>query len=608
MNRLCVLLLFLVLSSSVFAEEIKLEEVVVTAMRIEEPLEETTSSVTVIRSEDIEKKGIDFLADALRSVPELNLVQNGGAGKVASVLLRGGSSSHVLVMIDGIKVNSPTAGSYDFSSINVEDIERIEIVKGPQSTFYGSEAMAGVINIITKRGSARPEITTSFEAGSYGTYKPVLTVAGSYKKMDYRLTGSYFNTEGISAAKAGTERDGYTNTSISGKIGLSPTEKIDLEFVGKYAYNRSDLDGFDFFAGKAVDDTNFIQRRNHSILSGKGTFYLSRLWEQVIIISRVAEILKFSDPDDTFNNAEVITEIDTLDWQNNFQISEKFVVTAGAEYKMEKGENTGNFERSLDNKALYLNNKLKLFDETVVLNAGLRYDDLEISGAKTTFRIGAIYYIKPIALSIRGTYGTGFRAPALNELFFPFYGNPDLKPEETTSWEAGLEKTFLQDRVSLSFTYFEQNYKNLIDTHPLTFTAVNISKAEIKGVESGTSFKFSDALLIRALYTYLDTEDKKTGRRLPLRPQDKFNFSADISVKDWSFSANYIFVGKRFDSSVDRDLSSYSVINISGKYNISKRISLFARIDNLLDEEYEESGSYETPGFSLFGGVKVTIL
>ncbi|MEW6570143.1 MAG: TonB-dependent receptor [Nitrospirota bacterium] len=608
MNNLCMLLVFLFLSSSAFAEEIRLEEVVVTAARLEEPLEETTSSVTIIRSEDIEKKGIDFLTDALREVPELNLVQNGGSGKVATVLLRGGSSSHTLVMVDGIKVNSPATGSFDFSGVSVDDVERIEIVKGPQSTFYGSEAMVGVINIITKRGRDKPEAIASFAAGSYGTYKPATTIMGNYKKLDYRLTGSYFHTEGISAAKAGTERDGYNNTSVSGKIGFRPTEKIDLEFVGKYVYDRSELDGFDFFARRAVDDPNFIQRRNHSILSGKGRFYLSEAWEQVINISRVTEILKFSDPDDTFNNAEMMTEVDTLDWQNNLQISENFIVTAGAEYKKEKGENTGNFERFLDNKALYLNNKLKLFDETMVLNAGLRYDDLEISGSKTTFRIGAIYYIKPAALNIKGTYGTGFRAPALNELFFPFYGNPDLKPEETISWEAGLEKALFQDRVSLSFTYFEQRYKNLIETNPLTFTAANISRAEVKGVEAGASFKLSDALLVRTLYTYLDTEDRRTGRRLPLRPQDKFDFSVDISLNDWSFYASYIFVGQRFDSSVDRNLSSYSVIDVSGNYKISKKISLFARIDNLLDEEYEESGSFGTPGFSVFGGVKVTIL
>lgn len=602
-----ILLSFLIISSAWAEEKVKLNEVVVTAARIQESIEETTSDVIVIRDDEIKKINVQFIPDVLRKVPDLNLVQNGGTGKAASVLLRGGSSTHTLIMIDGVKVNNTATGSFDFSGIKVDDIERIEIVKGPQSTIYGSEAMAGVINIITKKGQDKPKTDLSFEAGSYGTYNPALTVSGTIKAVDYRLSTNYFSTDGISAAKNGAERDRYRNASISGKFGIKPSEKLEIEITGKYSYDRTELDGFNFFAGKAVDDLNFVQRGNHSMLSGKAKLYLSTICEQIFTLSHVGDSLQFRDPDTDFNNANMVTAIDSINWQNNFYISDHYTVTAGAEYRKESGENKGNFDKSLDNSALYLNNKLKLLQETVIFNAGLRYDDYETFGNRTTYRIGVLYNIKPASLILKSSYGTGFRAPALNELFFPFYGNKNLKPEETTSWEIGLEKGIVKDRVSVSLTYFSQNYENLIETDPLTFTAANIAKAEIKGLEANTVLKVSDNLNIKAGYAYLDTKDKTTEQRLSLRPKDKLSVSAEFSAKDISVVADYIFVGQRYDSSVKRDISSYSLVNLSSNYAIKKWLTIFARINNLFDADYEEAGSYGTPGFSVYGGMKVSL-
>jgi vitamin B12 transporter len=603
---LTLICLFLITPSASAEEEIKLDEIVVTATRMEEPVGETTSGVTLITREDIQKMNVEFVPDVFRKLPELHVIQNGRTGKVASVLLRGGSSSHTLVMIDGIRVNSTTTGSFDFSGITVADIERIEIVKGPQSTIYGSEAMAGVINIITKKGEDTPKADLSFEAGSNGTYNPTLTVSGMYKTLDYRLTGNYFSTDGISAARNGTEKDGYRNASVSGKFGIKPSEKVAIEITGKYFYDRSELDGFDFFAGKAVDDLNFVQRGNHSMLSGKGKLYLSNIWEQIITLSHVSEVLTFRDPDTDFNNFDIVTAIDSIDWQHNFYISDNYTLTAGADYRKESGENQGNFDKSLDNSALYLNNKLKLFQETLIFNAGLRYDDYETFGNRTTYRIGVLYNIKPASLILKSSYGTGFRAPALNELFFPFYGNKNLKSEETTSWEIGLEKGIVKDRVSVSLTYFSQNYENLIDWDPHTFTAANIAKAKVQGLEASLLIEVNDHVNIKTGYTYLDTEDRQTGKQLPLRPQDKLNLAVDVSIKDFTVLADYTFVGERFDSRVKRTLSSYSIVNMSSSFRVSKGITLFARGENLFDENYEEIGSYGTPGFSIYGGMRVS--
>jgi vitamin B12 transporter len=510
-------------------------------------------------------------------------------------------------MIDGIRVNSTTTGSFDFSGITVADIERIEIVKGPQSTIYGSEAMAGVINIITKKGEDTPKADVSFEAGSFGTYNPSLTVSGMYKTLDYRLTGNYFSTDGISAARNGTERDGYRNASVSGKFGIKPLEKVEMEFTGRYSYDRSELDGFEFFGSKAVDDPNFVQREHHALLSCKGMLRLSDMWDQTISVSLVRDSLKFRDPDTAFNNTEVETAIRTVDWQHDFSPAEYYSVAAGFEYREEKGDNPGNFDDSLDNYALYLNNKLKLLREALIVTAGARYDDLDISGTKTTFRLGAVYNLPRAGVSVRAGYGTGFRAPSLNELFFPFYGNPNLKPEETTSWEVGIAKDLFKDKVHLSITYFDQEYENLIWTDPKTFTAANIKDARVKGLEASVFAEVNDLIKIKTGYTYLDTEDRETGKQLPLRPQDKLNITVDVSIKDFTVVAYYTFVGERFDPAVKRTLLSYSLVNISSSYRVSKGLTLFARGENLFDEHYEEIGTFGTPGFSIYGGIRVSL-
>jgi len=598
--------LFLITPSASAQEDVKLDEIVVTAARIEEPVGETTGGVTLIEGEDIQKMNVDFVPDVFRKIPELHVIQNGGAGKVTSVLLRGGSSSHTLVMIDGIRVNSTTTGSFDFSGINVDDIERIEIVKGPQSTVYGSDAMAGVINIITQKGEGTPTAGTSLEAGSFGTYNPSLAVSGMYKILDYRLTGNYFSTDGISAAKNGTERDGYRNASVSGKFGIKPTENVEIEITGKYFYDRSELDGFDFFGRKAVDDLNFVQHGHHALLSGKGMLRLSDMWGQTISVSRARDSLTFRDPDTAFNNTEMVTTINTIDWQHVFSPAEYYSIVAGLEYREEKGENPG-FDESLDNYALYLSNKLKLFRKSLVVTAGARYDDRDTSGTKATYRFGAVYTVPLLGASIRASYGTGFRAPALNELFFPFYGNRNLKPEETTSWEIGISKDLFENRVHLSITYFDQEYENLITTNPMTFTAANVEEATVKGLEASLLLAVNDHVSIKTGYTYLDTEDRQTGKQLPLRPQDKLNLAVDVSIKDFTVIADYTFVGERFDSSVKRTLSSYSIVTMSSSYKASKELTLFARIENLLDEDYEETGSFGTPGFSFYGGIRVSL-
>lgn len=611
MYRLWIVLILVFGASAVFAgdDPIKVKEVVVSATKIEEAVEETTSSVLLIPQEKIEAKGKAFIIDVLKDVPEINVVQNGGAGKLSTVILRGGSSTHTLVMVDGIKMKSTTTGYFDFANIMAYDIERIEIVKGAQSTIYGSEAMAGVINIITKKGEGALKIEGAYERGAYNTYSPSVTLSGGNDKADFRLTASRYKTDGISAAKTGTEADGYENNSLSARIGIRPAEKFELELSYSYSDDRSELDAF------GVDDLNYLQFGRHYVTSGRGKLYLADVWEQVFTLSRVKDYLKYTDPDNASRNADIITALDTIDWQNNFYLTDAYVLTLGLEYREEEGENIGVFDRTVNNSAVYCNNKLKLLSDSLVLNAGMRYDDHETSGYKITYRVGGVYNINTAGLKLKGSYGTGFRAPTLNDLYYqdPWSsGNPNLKPEKSRSWEVGVEKEIVKERATVSLTYFNQKYKDLIEwieTPPGSWQYMpqNIAESVVQGIEAGAVVKINGSLTASSFYSYTDSEDKGTGRRLQRRPLDKLNVALDYSEGLASVTVNYTYVSKVYESVRVGNLPSYILVDLSGSYKINNNLKIFGRIENMFDQHYEVADGYGTPGASVFTGVKWSI-
>lgn len=602
LSFLTVLSLFLSIIPA-FSQEM-LEEIVVTASRIEEPLEEVSSSVTVITSDDIKKMNVKDITDVLRTVPEVNLVQNGGPGKEASIILRGGDSRHVLVLIDGVKVNSPTTSSFDFSGILLEDIERIEIIKGPQSTIYGSEAMAGIVNIITKRPK-RSGLELSFEGGSYGTYSPSFSVYSGSERHSLRLTGSYLKTDGISAAKSGDERDGYEDATLSGSFTVKPADWIELELLSRYWHDRTELDGFDLMTYRAADDINYIQRGDHllSFLSVK-TYPYER-WQQILRLSRHEDKIAGSDPDTLFNNYMIKTEKNEIDWQHNIFFGD-YTITAGIEYRKEDAINQGSFDKSRESYAYYLHNRINLLKD-LIFNAGMRYDHYELSGSRTTYRIGGLYNLRTAGLRIRANYGTGFRAPSMNELYYPFFGNPDLRPEKSYAWDAGIEKDLFSERMTLSVTYFREYYKDLINYDPNTWLAKNISRAEVRGVETGLRVRVSQMIELKAGYVNLDTEDRETGQRLTRRPEHRANLQLNIIKDAFTGTVYYTYVGGRYDAAINGNLPPYWIVNLSANYKLSRLITTFMRIENLFDKDYEEAGGYGRPGFSAYGGIKLNL-
>ena len=259
-KRVTILVCVLLLAPPAFAEppEISLPETVVTASRWEEAADSVPQDMAVITRKDIEQKGVPFVLDLLRLQPDLQVVQNGGPGTNATLLLRGGGSNQVLVMIDGIKLNSPSTGSADLSGLLTTDVERIEIIKGPQSTLYGSEAMAGVVNIITKKGAGKLKANLSVEGGSFATVKTAGSVSGGTDSTNYRVSATWFDTDGIPIAKNGTMPNGFTNTSVSARLGANPTEMSSVELNLRYGTDKTQLDNYEFGVGP-VDTLNYVQ-------------------------------------------------------------------------------------------------------------------------------------------------------------------------------------------------------------------------------------------------------------------------------------------------------------------------------------------------------------
>ena len=601
-NLLCVLLL----SGPAFAEppDAVLPEVVVTASRWEEPVESVPQDVTIITRADIEKKGVPFVVDLLRFQPDLQVVQNGGPGTVATLLMRGGESDQVLVLVDGFKFNNPTTGSADLSSLLTTDIERIEIIKGPQSTLYGSEAIAGVVNIITKKGAGKLKADLSVEGGSFNTVKTSGTISGGTDRTNYRLSATFFDTDGIPIAKNGSVPNGDTNKSVSARIGANPTDNSSVELNLRYGTDKTHLDNYISGVGP-VDTLNYVQNHENYLVAVTGKIFPFEKYEQSLTLSYLQDNLNATDPVTAYNNYRIHTTTELLDWQHTLDLR-PLTITGGFAYRYEAANNEGSFDNSIDNKAGYLNAKLGLFNDTLILNAGLRDDAHSTFGNALTYRTGLLYDLKPLEIRFKANLGTGFRAPSLNELYYPYYGNPDLKPEKSTGYDVGVEKDFFGKKLVIDATWFWQRYHNLIQTDPNTFTAVNIGNALTEGVEIKASALLTDNLKLNAGYTWLDAVDKDTGASLSLRPRNKVTSSIEYTLAKLTVIGEFQYVSRRFDSSLNQDISSYSLVNLKGSYLLLKNLSLFVRIDNLFNKSYEEAAGYGTPGISAFGGVKVS--
>lgn len=593
------------------SKEVKeVPEVVVSADRIEEPLKEITSQVTVITKDELEKKNFVFITDVLRTLPQVYVSTYGGPGQIAGAILsRGIKSAHTLVLIDGLKVNDPSSGMFDFGSLTVDEIERIEIIEGPQSTLYGSEAVAGVINIVTKKGKGKPKAEIFLEGGSYETYKPSFEVSGEFKGFDFRLNTFHYYTDGFSAYRYGSEKDGFKNSFVSAKIGLNLLPKVRFEFLGRYNYGRIEYDDWGADAENLRKDHNYL-------VSAKLNLALFEQFKQTFSIYKNYSQRKSYEPESWSPYTRYTPYIEGFSWENFLNLGKIYSLVFGLDFKREKVEmfSESSWEPSSYNKkreytGIFLNNKLSFLDNKLFLNAGLRYDNYKNLGEKTTYRLGISYLIPKVDIKLKANYGTSFRVPTFDDLYYPGFSNPNLKSEESKGWDLGFEKAFLENKLIAEGSIFYQRYKDLIQwiCDPSTWQCQpqNIGKAVIKGAEANLSLKLTQNLNLKANYTYLDPEDKEKEKYLIYKPSHKAGATLEYLWKNFSILADYVYTGERFADLLNtQKLKSYSLFNLSVNYSFNPKFKFYLRIENLFNANYEEVKDYGTPDSSFYTGIK----
>ena len=606
--------------------------IVVTATRTEQPKLELGSSATLISFEDLKKAGKETVAEALAAVPGLDVMQNGGPGKTADIFIRGANSEHTLVMVDGVEVNDPMSPgrTFDLAHLSLDNIDRIEIVRGPQSTLYGSDAMGGVINIITRKGVGKSRLFISAEAGSYGTFRESAGVSGEKNNVNYSLEASRFDTKGFSSSGeqyGNTEKDGYGNTTLSGRLGFKAAETLEFNLIGRYVDAKNDVDNFE---GEGGDDPNYVIDSQQLILAANARLSLLKgKWEQRLGVSYNHIRRDLNNPTDELNPYDSSQgtykgRIFKMDWQHNIYLHPTNTITAGIEYEREQGESEYFYEsmwgpgeslfpeESAHTTGIYLQDSIKIQD-TFFMTIGARFDDHNRFGSETTYRIAPAVVFKS-GTKFKATYGTGFKAPSLYQLFAPAtmwgpVGNQNLEPEISKGWDMGIEQFLFQDRLTLSFTYFRNDFENLI-LYDFTRGYVNVNEAETKGYEIFMSARPVNTLTIRGSYTYTDAIDKENDEQLLRRPKHKANLLFDLQLfKMANVNLNILHVGKRFDLfpyPTRTEADAFTLFNLAASYRVTKNIEVFGRIDNLFDTEYELVLGYGTAGRSAYIGIKAT--
>ena len=612
------------------------EEVVVSATKTPVPVSQVTSAVEVITDQDMKKQNIRTLADALRLAQGLAVFQSGGPGTEVNARIRGGSSSQTLVLIDGAIVNSGTLGSYDFSNLTTDNIERVEILRGAQSMLWGSDAMGGVINVVTKRGQGPPSATAFLEYGSFASLREGGTVSGKTGIVDYSLSLSRWDTSSFSAVnyrRGATERDSFRNWQGSGRIG------VDLPHDGRLDFNmrwmNSDVQLDNVSATFPADVYGSKIRSQQYVFSGSYEQPITGWWSQKLTLARSQEASLFlpgtlqrslvtglfSTPFGVPNETRVLAN--RLEWQHNFQITRLLLLSAGYQFREQQGENdTGLINRVLSSHAGFAQAQFNVWDR-VFATAGIRHDSYNVFGDATTYRLTGGYYHKETDTKLRASYSTGFRAPSMNELYFPNFGNPNLGPEKSQSMDVGIDQYFLSKQLKFTGGFFWNHYRNLIITtfdpafcapfSTFGFCPQQVGSAVTKGWEAGLSYTYSSdrqflkGVVLQAQYTNTLTRDLDAHTRLPRWPTDQWSASVSYQpIEPLWITVIGRYVGSRFNTTGEQqNLRAFDVWSLAVSYDVTKRVQAYFRAENLFNEKYEEIASAGTPIRSVFGGVRV---
>ena len=625
----------------------EMDDLVVTATRLATPRGELASSVTVITAEDIQRRQFRSVPQALRSVPGLHVVQTGGPGQQTSVFMRGANSNHTLVLIDGVEVSDPSspAGAVDFSNLWLDNIERIEIVRGPQSTLYGSDAIGGVIQITTRRGEGKLHGAGKLEGGSDNTVNQQASAAGSTDRVNYSFGVTHTDTDGDSVTPArlrngvSAEDDNYENWTTSARLGMAVSDTLEVTVFGRYIDSETDLDPeLEMFGFGTTEDRDARLEQTEYLLRGEATAQLlDGLWEATFSTSYTDYDRKNRNdrqsPTETLTRTSFDGDKLKFELKNDFYPVDAHILTLGLETEKENMDSGGfsdfggffiGEETNADarNKAVYTQDQFS-YGERIFGTIGMRYDDYDGFGSEVTYRVAPVYVHRQTNTRLKASVGTGFKAPTLFQTdgftpnnFGSFYrGNPDLDPEESFGWEVGMEQMLWGERLNFGVTWFKSDIDNLMQVvfdPSFNSTYENIDNADIQGAETFIQLRPLESLSVRLDYTYTDAEDNDTGEPLLRRPKHKLDLDVEfqpVSRVSINLAVNYVSDYKDISRETSGIIKGddYAVLDIAADYLLNKQWRLFGRVENATDEHYEPADGFQASDRGLFAGAELTL-
>ncbi|MGN6691235.1 MAG: TonB-dependent receptor plug domain-containing protein [Sphingopyxis sp.] len=612
------------------------DSIVVTATRAPLTLDEIPASVAVLDKEAIDRSQDIGVAELLLRTPGISMSRNGGYGTSTSLRIRGAESDQTVVVIDGVKLNDPssTGGGFNFANLLTGDITRIEVLRGPQSILWGSQAIGGVVNVVTATPEKPLEGSFDIEGGSRDTVSARAAIGGKAGPFAWRVGGQRFTTDGVSSyAKAfgGSERDGYRNSNLSGRAELALADNIRIDLRGTYARGRVEFDGF------SADSADYGLSREFVGYAGLNLDLFDGRFRNRIAYA-------YTDTNrDNYNPARARPQSFEADgrnrrweYQGSVDLGDRIKAIFGVENERSQFRSRSPSASLATPLPAFARGKAEitsLYGQLSVepiagltLNGGVRYDDHNRYGGQTLFAAGGVWRL-PTGTVLRASYGEGFKAPSLYQLFSE-YGNGALDPEEAHGWEAGIEQHLFDRKLVVGATWFDRKTVNQIiyngcssgSTDPLCFVPgdpttprygyyLNIARSEAHGVEAAAALSLG-GLTVDGNYSWIVAEDRSPGASfgnwLPRRPRETANASASYAFDfGLELGAAVRWAGKSYDNANNAQrLDDYTLFDLRAELQLSDAVKLFARAENVFDEQYMTAYRYGTLGRSLYAGVR----
>lgn len=638
------LVLLAVISINTSAED--LETVVVTAARTPVNPDEVGSSMTIISAEEIEQRQVANLADILRDVPGLAVSRSGGPGASTQIRVRGAEANHVLVLIDGIEANDPAQGSeFNFANVLTDGIERIEVVRGPQSALWGSDALAGVINIITAPGAGPPTIAGYVEAGSFATRRAGGSIAAGADRYHFNLNGSVLDSGGTNVSRQGDEDEGFNEGTVSLNAAYTPAPELEFTVNARHEAATSQFDNVDFLITGLPSDSNSETETRLDYAGARAKLsLLDGHWEQRLGATFTGT--RNDNFNDRLESGSGAGRKYRLEYQTSGLLEtprllgSTHVLTFALEHELEDFRQRGpatpfgdpNQDLNVRTTAIVGEYRVRAA-ESLSFSAGVRHDANSDFADTTTLRFTATW--DPPGLPgtrLHSTWGEGVKNPTFSDRFGffaesvpPFIGNPDLKPESSQGWDAGVAQALFGGRLRLGVTHFRERLEDEIDSFVFdpsrnAFTAMNTGGTSWRqGIEVTAAADLSPGLKLNAAYTWLDAvqPDAAGGETQEVRrPRHVASINANYAFAGdrANINLNVAYTGAQSDTffppfprpAEEVALRDFTLVTLAGSYRIAGNLSLYARVDNLLDRDYEEVFGYQAPGISASAGIRLS--